>query len=208
MDPNSNPQLEPAFSELVDRTEGLQPWRRVFHAGNGLLMLFALQGLSLETGFVVILLGSILTVLLLMDGLRLSSPRVNRIFFQAFSSLASPREVRKLASSTWYLLGVVLALVLYPRAYALAGILVLALADPSAGSVGRTWGKRPFGAGTVLGSTVFFVVALICLLFFVPFWAALATAVVTALVERTPWSVDDNLTIPVTVGGMLLLIGL
>ena len=41
-----------------------------------------------------------------------------------------------------------------------------------------------------------------------PWWAALAAAAVAALVERTPWPVDDNLVIPVTVAAVLHLAAL
>ncbi len=199
-------EVDAEFSALVESTEGLQPWRRVFHAGNGILIVLALQILSVERGLVLALLGSILSLLLLMDGVRLANPRLNRLFFQAFSSLASPREARGIASSTWYLLGVVLTLTLFAPPATWAGILVLALADPSAGFVGRKWGKNRLGAGTIRGSATFMVVACLALLPFAPWWAALPAAAVTTLVEAIPWPLDDNLTIPITAAGVLALL--
>ncbi len=196
---------DPSFAELVERTRGLQPWRRLFHAGNGVFIFLVLKTLPVDTRIAVLFLGALLSVLLLMDGVRLTNPRLNRLFFRTFSYLASPREAGKVASSTWYLLGVVLTLLIFPRHEALAGVLVLALADPAAGFVGRSWGKRPFGSGTVEGTAAFAVVAFLALLLFAPWGAALAAAMVAALVERTPWPLDDNLVIPSTVAAVLLL---
>jgi len=208
MSENPDTQPDPELSHLVEKTEGLQPWRRLFHAGNGILIVVALQLLSIETRTVLVLLGSVLFLLLLMDAARLTNPKLNRLFFRAFSSFASPREAGKIASSSWYILGVILALLLFPKSIAAGGILVLALADPAASAVGRTWGTRPFGTGTVEGTATFVAVAFLVLLPFSPWWAALAAAVVTSFAELLPWRLDDNLVIPVTAAGVLFLTGL
>ncbi|MCJ7630216.1 MAG: hypothetical protein MUO50_17725, partial [Longimicrobiales bacterium] len=91
--------------------------------------------------------------------------------------------------------------------YALAGILVLAWADPAASVVGQRWGKTRFLAGSVRGTTAFVLVAFCALLLFVPWKAALVAAAATALVESAPIRLDDNLIVPLTVAGVLLLIG-
>ncbi len=142
-----------------------------------------------------------------IDAIRLYDPDLNRRFFRVFMALASPREAKELASSTWYLLGVLVTLLLFPRPYALAGILVLALADPAASVVGRLWGRIPFLGGSVRGTAAFAVVAFLVLLLFVPWWAALVTAVATALLEASPLDLDDNLLVPLTAAGVLFLIG-
>jgi dolichol kinase len=196
------------FRELVRRADGMQPWRRVFHAANGIIVVLALQTIPVGRWTALGLLGAAFAVMVLVDWGRLANPRLNHLFFRTFSSLVSPREARKVASSTWYVLGVILALLLFPRQEALAGILVLALADPAAGLVGRRWGRRPFGAGTLEGTAAFVVVAFVAILPFAPWWAALAAAMVAAMVERTPWNVDDNLVIPVTVATVLHLAAL
>ncbi len=203
-----DPHADPHFTELVRKTEGIQPWRRIFHAANGVFIVVTLKALPIATWDAAVLLGSVLSVLLLVDGARLANPRLNRLFFRLFAFLASPREARKPASSTWYLLGVVLTLLIFPRHEALGGILVLALADPAAGYVGRRWGRRRWGSGTLEGSAAFVAVAFLTLLTFVPWGAALAAALVGALVEQAPWEVDDNLVIPPAVAAVLLLAGL
>jgi dolichol kinase len=143
-----------------------------------------------------------------MDLVRLFDPKINVLFFRAFSSLASPREEKNIASSTWYAASLLLVLLIFPLHYALAGILVLAWADPAASVVGQKAGRHTFLAGTVRGTATFAVVASCALLFFVPWWMALVAAVVTALVEAAPLDLDDNLIVPITAAGILYLMGL
>ena len=200
------PPLE-SLSEAVGKTEGLQPWRRVFHAVNGTVVVLALTVFHLEVSTVVAFLGVVVGFAVVLDALRLFDPKLNVLFFRTFSSLASPREARKIASSTWYALSAFLVLMFLPQTYAVSGILVLALADPAASVVGQRWGTTPFLAGTVRGSTAFLLVAFLALLLFVPWKPALVTAVVTAVVEAAPIKLDDNLIVPITVAGVLLLIG-
>ena len=205
--PDQRSEPEPDLSELVEKTKGVQPWRRVFHAAGGVLIVLVLTFSSMEDSLVWIILGTGLALSAIIDAVRLYDPDLNRRFFRVFVALASPREARELASSTWYLLGVLLTLLLFPRAYALAGILVLALADPAASVIGRVWGRTPFLGGSVRGTIAFGSVAFLVLLLFVPWWAALATAVATALMEASSLDVDDNLVVPITVAGVLFLIG-
>ncbi len=194
---------DPEFESLVRRSQGFQPWRRIFHAANGIFIVLALKALPIRTWDAVVLLGVVFSVLLLLDGVRLTNPQLNRLFFQLFSPLVSPREAKKPASSTWYVLGILLTLLLFPRQQALGGILVLALADPAAAFAGRHWGKRRLGAGTVEGSLAFVGVAFLVLLPFTPWPVALAGALAGALVEVLPWDVDDNLVVPPVVAGVL-----
>ena len=200
-------QNETILSEAIGRTEGLQPWRRVFHATNGTLAVIAISVLGLEVSTAILILGILLVLAVVLDGVRLFYPKLNVLFFKAFSSLASPREAKKIASSTWYALSALLVLWVFPEPYALAGILVLALADPAASVVGQRWGRIRFLAGSVRGTAAFAVVAFFALLLFVPWWLALVVAMATAVVEAAPINLDDNLIVPLTVAGILALIG-
>jgi len=88
---------------------------------------------------------------------------------------------------------------------AIAAILVLGLADPAAGVVGRIWGRRPLGKGTVEGTTTFWLVATLVLVPFFGWPPALLAAGVAAVSEIVPGLVDDNLVIPVITGAVLWL---
>ena len=198
--------MEQSLSQLVERTQGLQPWRRVFHAVCGTALVLALLFFPLPQPLLLASLGAVLLAQATLDGIRLTRPSWNRLFFKAFSPLASPREARGVASSTWYTLGILLALALFPRAFALGGILVLALADPAASYLGQRWGKRKLGAGTLEGSTLFALLAFGILCFFAPWPQALGAALVTTVIEGIPWPVDDNLSVPLAAAGSLMVL--
>ncbi len=190
------------LDDLVARTEGLQPWRRVFHATNGIVLVSVLVALDPPWSWTVAALGALAGALFLADWLRFRVPALNRLFFRLFRPFASPREARGVASSTWYVTGCFLALALFPREVAIPAILVLALADAVASYTGRRWGRRPVGTGTVEGSLVFATVAFLVLFPFVGWGVGAFVAVVTAGVERIPWPLDDNLTIPLVAGAL------
>lgn len=196
---------------LVARTEGLQPWRRVFHATSGAAAALGPGLLDLSRVTVVALLATLLIVAVLIDLLRLRVPSVNRIFFRLLPALASPREAFRPASSTWYVLSLLVVWAIFPATVAVPAILILALADPAASVVGRLFGRRRLGKGTLLGATTFFLVSVIVLVTFLG-WApaslaraaAVALAVTTA--EVLPVGVDDNLMVPLTAAAFLVLL--
>ena len=197
------------LSSLIARTEGIQPWRRLFHACNGVVLALLPGLIGLERAATVALYAAGTLAAFGLDAVRLRAPGVNRWFFAVFNRLASPREARGAASSSWYALGITLSMALFPLEIARAAILVLGLADPAASVIGRIWGRRPLGKGSWLGSTVFLLVATGVL------WVALPgvplallglTALTAALAEVFVPRLDDNLIIPLVTGGMLWLV--
>lgn len=192
----STPSTNPTLDELVERTRGLQPWRKLFHAVNGLSVAAAIVFLDIPSETARWILGPIALGLLVLDALRLLHPPSNALFFRAFRLLASPREARGLASSTWYALGIALAVLLFPLEHAVTGILVLGLADPSASYVGQRWGRRPFLGGSVAGTVVFLAVAAAVLLSRHPWGVAAVSVLAVTLAERKSWPLDDNFAIP------------
>jgi dolichol kinase len=90
---------------------------------------------------------------------------------------------------------------------AVPGILVLALADPAAGTLGRLYGERRLGQGTWVGSAAFLAVAFAVLAFHLGPAAGLAAALIVAMVEVVPWRLDDNLTVPVAAAFAAWLVG-
>jgi len=196
-------ELPPDLARLVERTGGPQPWRKVFHAANALLIVGAVTILPVSRTTTLVCLAAAFAGLALFDLIRMRSLAVNRLFFTAFGGLASPREARGLASSTWYVLGVLVAVALFPQQVATSGILVMGLADPAAGYAGRRWGKRPLMGGTLLGSAVFLSVAVLVLGVRHAIVPAVVTGLMATLLERRSWPLDDNLTVPVATAAVL-----
>lgn len=191
---------------LVARTGGAQPLRRIFHAANGVAVAVILVRLQPSRATAVGIGATVLALQLLLDWIRLRFPAANAAFFRVFRHLASPREAKGIASSTWYTLGIVLAVAIFPRPAAVSGILVLALADPAASYLGRRFGRTAWLGGTIEGALVFAAVCLAVLAYRHGLLVALVVSLVLPLVERRSWPLDDNLTVPLACAGLVTLL--
>ncbi|MSR36546.1 MAG: hypothetical protein EXR95_07880 [Gemmatimonadetes bacterium] len=201
------PALAPAEATRAERLRGVQPWRRVFHAGNALVAALLPQLLGIGRWVVVGILSAMLVALLAFDRARLRRPEINALFFRMVPSLASDRERTQVASSTWYALGLILVYALFPGRVVIPAIMVLGLADPAASTVGRLWGRTRIGKGTWLGTSVFFGVTYAIMAWEVGPLAALPAALAVSAVEVLTLPVDDNLTVPLTAAAALWLVG-
>ena len=195
------------FQDLVVRTEGLQPWRRVFHAASGVLLAITVGALGPGSTATRALLAFAVVFGVVLDIVRLNSLATNRWFFRRFSALVSPREAAGVASSTWYVVGVLLVQLTMPAAFLVPSILVLALADPAASVVGRVWGRRPLGKGSVEGALTFWVVATATMAPTAGVPKALGAAALVAICEVLPTKADDNLLIPIVAALALWMMG-
>lgn len=195
------------FEQAVRRTEGVQPWRRLFHAAGGLAIVAFVQVTGPESIQALAGIGGGLVTALLLDWARLRFVGANTAFFRMFSRLASPREAAGIASSTWYLAGALAVLVIFPAPLFIPSILVLAFADPAASVVGRIWGRHRLGKGTWEGTGVFFMVSAGVLIPLAGVGAGLFAAAVAAAAEVLPTGLDDNVVVPLGTALALWLAG-
>ena len=199
---------DPTLDSLVARTTGMQWWRRVFHMGCGFVAAAAAAFLPLTRVEILVGLGVIFAGSLAVDLVRLSKPGANRLFYRLFPSLLTPRDAGRLASSTWYVLGVLVVFLLFDHTIAIAATLVLAVADPVGNVVGRTVGKRPFGTGTVEGTLGLVAASFLAIVALVGPLHAAAASLATGWAETRRVPVDDNLTVPLAAGFVLWLMTL
>lgn len=148
-----------------------------------------------------------------LEGARRASPRVNALCMRAFGPIAREHERNHVNSATWFGTGILIASVLWAPLPGIMALLAAAVGDPSAGFVGRRWGRTRLYLGRSLeGSLAFAVVAFTvgvawawvfhreegltaCLV------APAAAAVAGAVVEHLSSTVDDNLAILIASGG-------
>lgn len=195
------------FRAAVRNTEGVQPWRRLFHSGAGVGIAALVHVAGPDSSVPVALIACALAAALALDWIRLRSRAANTVFFRWFSALASPREARGVASSTWFLLGALCLLLIAPARWFPPAMLVLALADPAASVVGRLWGRHGLGKGSWEGTGAFYLVAVAVLVPFVGLQAALVAAAVVAAFEVMPTGIDDNLTVPLATALAFWMLG-
>lgn len=141
-----------------------------------------------------------LAVALLVELARLTSPRIGRTFQHLLNPMLRPAEARRLTGATTLALGIAVTVLVFPRRFAVAGLLYAALGDAAGAIVGRALGKHrlPRSHKTAEGSIAVFLAAALVgrgAAALSPAAAVLA-AIAVALVEAAPLRIDDNLLLP------------
>jgi dolichol kinase len=145
---------------------------------------------------------------------RRHSPVVNARLMRFFGPVAHAHERHHTNSSTWYVTALALLAAFAPLRAAELGVLVLGIADPAAGVVGRRFGRVRIGAGRTLEGTLAFVtvggvfaLAWLVLTGVAPtpaLWLALIAAGTGAVAEvASSRRFDDNFAIPVSVAAVV-----
>jgi dolichol kinase len=145
-----------------------------------------------------------------MEWSRRRSPAVNAKLMALFAPVAHPHERHGINSATFYVTALLLLGLFAPQRAAEVGVVVLGLADPAAGLIGRRFGRTRLRANRSLEGTLGFVVvgALAAAgwlaLVHAPALPVLAVLAVVAgvsgaLTELASTRLDDNFTIPVAV---------
>ena len=145
-----------------------------------------------------------------MEFARRRSTAVNERLMAIFAPVAHPHERHGINSSTWYCTALLLLALFAPRRAAEVGVVVLGIADPAAGLIGRRFGRTRIRANRSLEGSLGFVVvgalaaaAWLTFVYATPLPAlgilAGVGAVAGALTELGSTRLDDNFTIPVVV---------
>jgi len=163
----------------------------------------------------------ILVPLLLLFGLsdicRLFIPAVGRIYTTWFGFLLRSHEQnergRRLNGATYVLLAATLLVVFFPKVIAITAIAVLIISDTSAALIGRRYGRHRFMSKSLEGASAFFLSGLLVVAVApkVEYSAAeyvigAAAAFLATVVEASAIGLDDNLSIPLTVGAAMWLL--
>jgi dolichol kinase len=150
-------------------------------------------------------------VFVTVDVVRYYHEPVGSWFYTSFGWLLRKRESdstrKRLNGATYVLVAATVSVLIFPKLITITSFAILIIADLTAALVGRRWGRRPFLAKSVEGSTAFFLSALVVVCI-VPkieyrvgeYIVGAVGALVGAVVEALPWELDDNLTIPISVG--------
>ncbi len=185
--------------------------RSIFHLFAGTTAFICYQFFFNRTGALWVL-GTLLTIFGTLEITRRIWPRWNDFLLDhIFRTIAQPFERHHINSSTYFLVGVTLAILAFQREAALLGVVVLTLADPFAMLVGRRLGRvRILGEKTLEGTAAFFGMAAVAGSFYLLAFAppeisllgrlaiAFSTALVGSMAELFSKQLDDNLTITLT----------
>lgn len=190
--------------------------RKIFHTLPGFLTFFLFK-CGFETFDVALCLLPFTISGTVVEFIRFQNDFVNGLYIRFLGFMLRREEVRKMNSAIFYLYGVELALLCFPKPVAVCSIMFLAYCDPAASTFGRMYGhltpkllngKSLMGTvaavitGMIVSSAVFSDHSVV---------NVLGRGLIAGISELIPVPsirgnpLDDNLTIP-SVSGILLLL--
>lgn len=145
------------------------------------------------------------------DGFRQLFDRIITVYF------LREHEKNGLIGSSYFIFGALLSIILFPKPVTIVSLYILIISDASAAIVGTGWGRTRIFAKSLEGSIAFFVSGIIIVLLAMQdkplwgesamqyhlWWGVLAVAGAT-LVELLPTGLDDNLTVPLVAGAIMM----
>ena len=129
------------ISETMIKKERTEWPRTLFHTITGLTIvsIYGLTNISREQSLII--LGAVALFFLLGDLFRQFIPRVNRLAEKLFKGIIREEEKRKMASTTYYVVGCWVAILIFPRLIASIAVLLLVVGDTSAKIIRRAKGR-------------------------------------------------------------------
>jgi len=181
--------------------------RRLFHICGGLMIPVASLLARYDIFRTTLIIVTVIAIIL--DLLRLKSQKLNSTFIRIAGPLMRPTEVRRVNGSTYILLSSTIVFLLFGKPIASTALIFLAIGDPVAGMVGTKWGRIKIGHKSLEGSTAFLIAAfvagaLLSGINHIPLHFIALGALSAAIVELLSLSINDNLTIPLISGGVIM----
>lgn len=157
------------------------------------------------------ILAPITALFLIIDLARYYHPPTGELFYRWFRWLLRKREMEetrlRLTGATNILISALICVALFPKLITVNAFAILIISDSTAALVGRRYGKRRFFNKSVEGASGFFVSALFVVLLTPKLGGGTTEyllwsvgAAVGAVAESLSIKVDDNISIPVSIG--------
>jgi dolichol kinase len=122
------------------------------------------------------------------------------------------KERKRLNGASYVLLSATLTVLLFPKLIALTSFSTLILCDISAALIGKKFGRHRISSKSLEGTAAFIATGLLLVLCLpkieyrgMEYLLGFVAVVCGAIVEALPITIDDNLSIPLTVGVILWL---
>lgn len=190
--------------------------RRLYHMGMGILC-FCIYAFLAQRGEALWLLFSIGGPFVLFDVLRFRFPQLNELSLRLFGNIMRREELHRMSGNTFYVIGLILVVLFFPKTITLLSVLFLALGDPIAAIVGTLWGRHKIFGGrkSVEGALANWCVCAAVTFVFglnylrLPWEQAFILSMVggtaSVIAESLPLPIDDNFSIPVISAGVLAI---
>jgi dolichol kinase len=148
---------------------------------------------------------------LTVDLLRYYHKPTADLFYKVFRFMLRKHELdhssKRLNGATNVLVAATICVIVFPKLIVLTAFPILIISDSVAALFGRRFGRRKFLQKSFEGSLAFFLFALIVICFtpkidhsMNEYFIGAVAALVGTIVEAGSWKIDDNLSIPLSVG--------
>jgi dolichol kinase len=152
-----------------------------------------------------------------VDVTRHYSEIVSRWFYSWFGWLLRKHEqggsTKRLSGATNVLLSACFCVLVFPKVIAVSAFAILIVSDTTSALIGRRFGKRRFFKKSLVGSLAFFFSALVVVLLSpkieklgMEYAIGALASVVGAIVEAISGTIDDNISIPISIGFTMWLL--
>ena len=148
-----------------------------------------------------------------LDILSRKKNKFQNIMHKLFGKMLRPHELPgnfTLNGASWVLISACICVFIFPKIITITGFTILIISDISAALIGRRYGKHPLFDKSIEGTLAFTVTAIAMVLiigaiFHAPwtyFLVGIIASIIGAIVEAASHilKVDDNLSIPMTIG--------
>ncbi len=153
---------------------------------------------------------------ILIDIARYYSKPLQEVFLQTFGWLLRKHETdekrKRLNGASYVMISATLCILIFPKIITLTCFTILIISDTTAALIGRRFGKHRFFSKSLEGSLAFLFSGLLVILFTpksdyltTEYLIGFGSVLVGMIVEALPVKIDDNLSIPLSVGGSLWL---
>jgi dolichol kinase len=162
----------------------------------------------LDKTIVLVILGILLLFMFFVEFVKYKHAGLYDLYMKYFKHMLREHEYEKgrfrINGATWVILSCIICILLFPKLIAIMGMLMLSLADSTAGILGRLFGKKQYAPNrSYLGTAVFFIMGLIVIAVTPKYTYSLneyligfAAVVITTFAEAFNLHIDDNFTIP------------
>jgi dolichol kinase len=197
----------------VDQSYGVEVMRKGIHLGS---LAIPIVYFFIDKNTALLILVPLTAIVGLADFIRLIHVPSGRVYDRYLGFLLRSHERfdqgKKLNGATFVLLSATICVLVFPKVIVITAFAILIVSDSAAALVGRRFGRHPFLAKSLEGSTAFFISALFVVAAApkiqhlpIEYLIGFAAALLGALVEASPIAIDDNLSIPVCIGAAMWL---
>ena len=162
----------------------------------------------------LMLLVPVMSMFLIVDLLRYFHEPTAKLFYRSFGWLLRSHEhdhkAKRLSGATHVLISATLCVLVFPKLITITAFAILIISDSAAALVGRRFGRKRFLNKSLEGSAAFFLTAL-AVIAATPkissgsgeYAIAVIAAAVGTVVEALSVGIDDNLSIPLSIGTVM-----